>query len=219
MTATIKKTRERPPTGRSRTAPASASEPVARYTALDQSFAVMLTHDYALAEATAAEVLSFVRVARAADAAREVLAGEPTKVIDAAALFTAAHLRGEAQHGILQEEMVESTAAGQLAGSTSTTNPRQHANALRREGALLAIPTGQSFTYPTFQFDLHRRCIHPCVRQVNQLLGAFTDPWGVASWWFTGHEVLGGARPADLVGTPREEHVLIAAQADTAPVG
>lgn len=62
---------------------------------------------------------------------------------------------------------------------------------------------------PAFQFDRQGRP-HPLVLQVNRLLGADRDPWGVTCWWVSPHPWL-GAVPADIIGS-RAGEVLDAAR-------
>jgi hypothetical protein len=46
---------------------------------------------------------------------------------------------------------------------------------------------------------------------VNAVLGAAHDPWGAGSWWATRNAWL-GARPVDLLGSPRASEILPAAR-------
>ncbi len=69
----------------------------------------------------------------------------------------------------------------------------------RADSMLLALPTGDGYLYPQFQFD-QDGSLYEVVQRVNQHLRAADDPWGVASWWFSEHVRLGG-RPADLMRT------------------
>ncbi len=74
----------------------------------------------------------------------------------------------------------------------------------RRRGELLGLPVRNRYLFPSFQFDFERQRIFPTVVDVNRLLGAADDPWGVASWWFSTDSWLKSARPADLVGDTRK---------------
>lgn len=71
---------------------------------------------------------------------------------------------------------------------------------MRQESAVLALPVDARYAYPMFQFDLDRRTLHSVASRVNQILGAESDPWGVASWWFSGNARLGGLQPSELLG-------------------
>lgn len=68
-------------------------------------------------------------------------------------------------------------------------------------------PDGQ-VSLPAFQFTRAGEP-KPLVLRINQLLGADTDPWGVADWWLCPNIWLAGT-PADLLGT-LDDHVLVAA--------
>ncbi len=64
---------------------------------------------------------------------------------------------------------------------------------------------------PMFQFNPHGEPLGEVV-EVNAVLGAANDPWGVASWWLTPHATL-QAIPADAVRTGRGPDVVAAARA------
>jgi hypothetical protein len=117
----------------------------------------------------------------------------------------------EAMRAVRSEKMLTATEVSNLRGSRSTTNPRQYAARLRREGDLLALPIRKnSFEYPAFQFD-RRGQIFPVARKVNALLGAASDPWGVASWWVSPHGALPhSASPRTLLGKQDEMLMAIA---------
>ncbi|MDN3353850.1 hypothetical protein [Actinomadura sp. DC4] len=63
---------------------------------------------------------------------------------------------------------------------------------------------------PAFQFDTAGR-VRPVVREVNALLDAERDPWGVADWWLGLNAVLGAA-PADLLDAGGDDRVRAAAR-------
>ncbi|KLL96229.1 hypothetical protein NJ76_17665 [Rhodococcus sp. IITR03] len=44
---------------------------------------------------------------------------------------------------------------------------------------------GNQYRYPRFQFDLHRKRIHPLVEHAHRALECDLDPWGTLAWWFT----------------------------------
>ncbi len=185
----------------------------------EEALREFLSRSYSLSITDTLDVVSFVRLLQAGAAAREALAGEPAQLFSPSQVLEKARLEGEIQHGIFQEPLVAPTEAGSLAGSKSSTNLRQYAGKLRRKGVLLGIPHGNSHLYPLFQFDLEKHRVQPVVKEVNAMLFAYEDPWGVASWWFTEHEILGGARPVDLLATEDESTLIVAVKADTAPVG
>jgi hypothetical protein len=64
---------------------------------------------------------------------------------------------------------------------------------------------------PAFQFDADGHVAN-AVADVNRLLDAESDPWGVASWWLTPHASL-CAIPADAIRVGKDEDVLAAANA------
>lgn len=72
------------------------------------------------------------------------------------------------------------------------------------EAGVIALPTPRGMVYPAFQFDDHDR-LPPIVAEINELLGAGDDPWGVADWWLSEDPSL-GARPVDLIGGIRADH-------------
>ena len=155
---------------------------------------------------------AFLRLATARKATVEAVAGEP-RLVDLAAIPADAALEGRARAAVFDREMVDAKTAGELLGSASGANPRQYANRLRQDGALLGVSFKNAFVYPAFQFDARRKRIRPAVEEANRVLGAADDPWGVASWWVTPSERLGGRAPADLVGTREEAQVVPLARA------
>jgi hypothetical protein len=65
---------------------------------------------------------------------------------------------------------------------------------------------------PAFQFGQDGSPV-PVVAEVNLLLGAAGDPWGVADWWLGQNLWLNGA-PADLLGRVPDAELVRAAQAE-----
>jgi len=72
----------------------------------------------------------------------------------------------------------------------------------------LERPDG-SQAVPMFQFDPHGRPVDIVLR-VNQVLGAYDDPWGVADWWLSANPWLHGS-PVDLLGEPGQDRLMAAA--------
>lgn len=70
--------------------------------------------------------------------------------------------------------------------------------------------------WPTFQFARDGGAL-PVVRTVNTMLGADTDPLGVADWWLGVNAWLDD-RPSDLIGDVPDELLLRAARAVTEEV-
>jgi hypothetical protein len=141
----------------------------------------------------------------------------PAKVIADLQLERA--IRADARHAVLSQPMLTAEAVARALGSSSV-NPRQYANTRRRRSELLGLPVKNRFLFPAFQLDLERCCVYPVVCEVNGLLGASEDPWGVASWWFSPNGWLQSDRPADHVHDEESTlRVLQAAQAVVAPLG
>ncbi len=81
----------------------------------------------------------------------------------------------------------------------------------RASGNMLVLDRDGARVAPAFQFDANRELL-TLAAEVNELLGAHDDPWGVASWWLTPHAALHGI-PADELRTGAQELVLAAAHA------
>ena len=88
----------------------------------------------------------------------------------------------------------------------------------RSNSWLIGLPTDRGYRYPKFQFDQGQSDVHVVVRDVNKILDAAEDPWGVVSWWFTPVARLGG-RPADLVGLRDDAEIIAASKALLVPIG
>lgn len=149
----------------------------------------------------------------------DTLAGGPRASVDSEIddLLVQARIAGEAKRSIWQEEMLTSSAVGELLGSKAG-NLRELPRRLRVRSELLGLPHRRGTFYPAFQIDAAKRRVIPVVAEVNRLLDAAGDPWGVASWWVSENARL-GARPMDLVTTQRAEDVRAAAEAVTEPLG
>lgn len=79
------------------------------------------------------------------------------------------------------------------------SNRRSPANRLRERGDIVGYQIGGRYLYPAFQFDATTAAVRPIVAEVNRLLDAKTDPWGVTSWWISPSGWLKeGKSPADL---------------------
>jgi hypothetical protein len=57
---------------------------------------------------------------------------------------------------------------------------------------------------PEFQFDVDGS-VRPVAAEINRVLGADRDPWGVADWWLSPDSALGGRIPARLIGVVPDE--------------
>ncbi|HET7327020.1 MAG TPA: hypothetical protein VFJ14_06995, partial [Nocardioidaceae bacterium] len=94
------------------------------------------------------------------------------------------------------------------------SNGREAASRLRLSSRLVGIKQGNRYLYPAFQFDLAQRQVPPAVAEVNKLLDAAGDPWGVASWWISDSPRLGGRAPRDLIGTDEETDLPVLAHGE-----
>jgi hypothetical protein len=151
------------------------------------------------------------------DSAREVddFAGSAARVVAQIARDNV--IRAGARRAVLDLEMLEAAAVAQALGSRAH-NVGEIASRRRRAGDILGVSVNNRFLYPAFQFDLARSHVIPVVQEVNRLLGAATDPWGMASWWTSANGRLRDARPMDTVGTDPDA-VLVAARSVIAPIG
>lgn len=96
----------------------------------------------------------------------------------------------------------------------ASTVPRRRASAvrsLRSRNELLALPVGKSFRFPSFQFDVDGRGIHPVVRHINAALEAGQRPWDAAGWWVKANQGIEGAAPVTLLRSSAEHAGLLAA--------
>ena len=150
------------------------------------------------------------------------IAGEPYRVVDftteAESSIQQTRLAGEAVAAIWDEDLLTSSEVARRLGAKPSN--REKVNSLRRRSLLLGLPRdgGSRYLYPAFQIDAERLTLHPEVREVNQLLEAASDPWGVASWWISSNARLGG-NPKDFIGTPEAESIVQAARALIEPAG
>lgn len=167
-------------------------------------------------------VRSFLTVEASWQNLVDEIAGEPCHVIDlgdaTASSLQQTLIAGEAVAAIWDEDLLTSSEAARRLGAKPTN--REKVNALRRRSRLLGLPRdgGSRYLYPAFQIDPARCAVYPEAQQVNTLLEAESDPWGVASWWISNNDRL-GARPKDLVGTADAEAIVHAARAVTEVAG
>jgi hypothetical protein len=125
-------------------------------------------------------------------------------------------IEAEARAVVLGHPMFDARQVADLVGSRGS-NRRDAASALRRASVLVGISHGGKVWYPSFQIDAQRAVVRPVVREVNEMLRAADDPWGVASWWLTPSARRHDHRsPADLAVADEDEairrlaHALIA---------
>lgn len=163
------------------------------------------------------EIILAMESVLSADQSVSAAASGATQLI--ADLQREAHLKTQVRHRVLDEPLLTAEAVAHALGSQSV-NPRQYANAKRRKSELLGLPVKNRQLFPAFQIDASRQRIRPGIAEVNRLLDAAGDPWGVASWWFSEDAWLGRARPSDAIVEPGgPERVLAAAAALLAPFG
>jgi hypothetical protein len=81
-----------------------------------------------------------------------------------------------------------------------------------RAGLIRLTGRDSTSSFPDFQFDPVTGEPRPVVQEINRLLLADEDPWGVADWWLAGNVWLQGT-PADLIGDVPDEMLLDAARA------
>lgn len=108
-------------------------------------------------------------------------------------------IEAEARGAVLSQPTLDARGVADALGSRGQ-NRRDTASALRRAGAIVGVSNGGKVWYPAFQFDARHGSVHPVVKEVNELLDAAGDPWGVASWWLSPAGRRRDRRtPADLV--------------------
>lgn len=127
-----------------------------------------------------------------------------------------AALAGAALGRIWQERMLNPAAAAVALGAKPTN--REKVRQYRKRSWLLGLPRDRGRLYPAFQFDRDQKNVNAHARRVNEMLGARDDPWGVASWWVSSNDLLAAA-PRDLLGTPRADEVVRAANSLLEPLG
>jgi hypothetical protein len=191
---------------------------------LDESELIELAADIAARHPTLAERRPYLRSflqweANCASLLRD-LPGSSPRIVDAAERSRAvqAQIATEAAYAIWEEEYFASDQAALALGAKASN--RQRVSALRKSSALLGVPHGNRYLYPRFQFDLGKQALFEEVAEVNTLLDAANDPWGVASWWLSSNGRL-GMRPIDAVNTASsaDGSLVAAARSLTEPVG
>jgi hypothetical protein len=159
------------------------------------------------------EILFVIAAVTEAEQITDRLVPEP-RVPDLAGYLVTATRVAEARNAIVQvTELLTSAQVSEALGAEDP-NARRKASQLRRKG-LLGLSFGRrSIRYPAFQFDFTRGTTRPIVLKVNKLLDGEGDPWGVASWWVRSDTRLHGKSPRELLGTDRENDLLVMAQSD-----
>lgn len=120
------------------------------------------------------------------------------RLADLASSATRARIVGEATTSLLrQHPMLDSTTVSRVLGKAPTS--RNTASRLVAASTVVALPAGQRRLYPEFQFDAATFKVRPIVAELNRLLDANGDPWGVASWWLNRTDFSDDPRsPAEL---------------------
>lgn len=74
---------------------------------------------------------------------------------------------------------------------------RGYTKRLRSTSTVIAVKRANTYLYPEFQFDRHRRCVRPVVARANEALDAARDPWGALAWWTAANPRWQRQRPID----------------------
>ncbi|RYE38642.1 MAG: hypothetical protein EOP24_46450 [Hyphomicrobiales bacterium] len=107
--------------------------------------------------------------------------------------------RANARRSVLDAlEMIDSKEVATILAPTSEPI-RSVAQKRRKAGELIGLPIGArpDYRYPLFQFDRNRHQIYDLVKYANRRLAVAEDPYGAASWWLTGTEILDGRSPLE----------------------
>jgi hypothetical protein len=133
------------------------------------------------------------------------LPGLETLLPDLAPVAPAAMSAGQAGPGAAQAWLLTAPARTEQQVREAGGDPSRP-DLIRLTGADRAV------VLPAFQFSQDGGPV-PVVAEVNLLLGAAGDPWGVADWWLGQNVWLNGA-PADLLGRVPDAELVRAAQAE-----
>lgn len=104
--------------------------------------------------------------------------------------------------------------AEELADLHGSTAKNRYALAARwmREGKVFGVSQGARTVFPAFQFDADGRPQRVVAQTLEALPTEAMSAWAVALWWYANNAHLPGqARPAELIGTQDEKHLLAAA--------
>lgn len=86
-----------------------------------------------------------------------------------------ADIRHEARRAVLAHHHLDHSQAVAIVGR----------EALADTSAVVSYDRSGIRRYPRFQFDTEASAVRPIVAEINRVLGADCDPWGVASWWLS----------------------------------
>ncbi len=115
-------------------------------------------------------------------------------------------------------QQVFANAADQAPATLLLASDGFTASELRSQGVdpdgpnVIRLDNGQDgYHVPGFQLQ-DGQSFHPVVLRINEMLGAYNDPWGVADWWLGPNVWLRGV-PADLIGQIEDQKLVDAAEA------
>lgn len=119
-----------------------------------------------------------------------------------------ARIETSARQAIFEHPHLEASDIADVLQSRDS-NRRSPASRLRERGDIVGYEIGGRYLYPSFQFDATTAKVRPVVAEINQLLDAKHDPWGVSSWWLSPSGWLeDGESPADLAAAGgHEDHL------------
>ena len=161
-------------------------------------------------------LLATMRAALASEGIAAGMSGSPRIIVEGIELpgfgseeiAREATLRGLVRARIFEQDMLAASAVAEIVGSRST-NPRQYANKARLRSEIVGVPWRNQYLYPRFQFDEEHGCVRPEAGEVNRVVRAVDDPWGVASWWVSANGRLDGRTPADVLVEGSDAAVLV----------
>ena len=153
-------------------------------------------------EVTDRESLSAVRevllslVASGPTLSASIAAAVPAHAVTAS--IARARIETAARQAIFEHPHLEASDVADVLRSRDS-NRRSPASRLRERGDIVGYEIGGRYLYPGFQFDADTAKVRPLVAEINHLLDAKHDPWGVSSWWLSPSGWLPeGQSPADL---------------------
>lgn len=111
---------------------------------------------------------------------------------------------------VLEQPLFTAVEVSQVLGARGGGN-RTAAARVRARGDIIGLEVQGRFLFPAFQFDIAQARVHPVVAEVNQLLDALAEPWGVALWWLT---TQARTKPIDLIGRGEKRLRSLAAAAE-----
>ncbi|UZG60433.1 hypothetical protein [Rhodococcus opacus] len=153
-------------------------------------------------EVTSRESMSSVReallslVASGPTLSASIAAAVPAHAVTAS--IARARIETAARQAIFEHPHLEAADVADVLRSRDS-NRRSPASRLRERGDIVGYEIGGRYLYPSFQFDAATAKVRPVVAEINHLLDAKHDPWGVSSWWLSPSGWLPeGQSPADL---------------------